>query len=457
MKYLLKMVLPGFVLLLAGCSAFVDVAAPPQLTGEEYVFSSDETAEQSVRGLYSKMGQQDNFSDCMFSLLLSLMSDDLVSTAASPTRDVFQNNSLLPGNTMVTNNFWRKGYEYIYHANACLQGLQNSTGVSAARNKQLTGEMHLMRAFLYYHMVNLFGGVPLQTGIDYAVNKELPRASEKEVWDLIIADAVAATQELGSYVAGDVKTRPCKEAALAFLSRVQLYRQHWQQAIDAATKVINSRMYVIEENLSGVFLTTSKEVIWQLGFNSEIPMIMQATTYIPASALLRPQLTATASLMAAFEAGDMRQKTWLRTVIVGGKNYYYPFKYISRAIPNITEKICFMRLAEVYLNRAEAYLHLGNITAAVADVNLIRKRANLPALPDTISAASLEKTIANERRVEMMFEWGHRWYDLKRTSQANAVLGKEKGSYWQPSDQLLPIPDEEIQLNPNLVQNPGYQ
>ena len=447
----------SFLFLLAGCSGFVDVAAPPQLTGEEYVFSSDERAEQSVRGLYSKMGKQDDFSDYLLSLMPSLMGDDLVSVATSATRDVFQNNSLLPGNTIVTNNFWRKGYEYIYHANACLQGLQNSTGTSAAKNKQLTGEMHLMRAFLYFHMVNLFGAVPLQTGIDYAVNKELPRASVDAVWALIIADAIAATQELSSRAPGDVKTRPCKEAALAFLSRVQLYNQHWQQAIDAATKVIESKSYILEENLANVFLTGSNEAIWQLGFNSEVPMIMQTINYVPASVLSKPQLTITSSLAAAFEPGDLRQKNWLRSVTLSGKFYQYPYKYTSRAAPNTTEKICFIRLAEVYLNRAEAYLHTGNIEASLADVNLVRKRAGLPALLNTISAAALEKIIANERRVEMMFEWGHRWYDLKRTSQANTVLGAEKGNFWQPSDQLLPIPEEEIQLNPNLVQNPGYK
>lgn len=455
---ILKLLTLSLLVLFSSCTGFVDVTAPEHLLDAEYVFSNDETAEATVRGMYSKMVvTQEPFSHYGLSLYPGLMADELVSVSTNAVREAFQYNSLLANNSVVLNQFWRKAYELIYHANSCLEGLQKSTGVSAAKRKQLMGEMHLMRAFFYFHLVNLFGPVPLQKITDYEVNMVLPRAAAAEVNALILADATAALQELPARMTGDVKTRPCREAALALLSRIYLFREQWQQTVDMATELINSKHYLIEPDLRSVFLTGSREMIWQLGSTVGTNSIMQAMQYVPATATIRPQLAATASLVNAFEAGDLRRIHWLHTTTVLGKTYYYPYKYNNRSSNNTTETIGFIRLAEIYLNRAEAYMALGNLPAALEDVNVIRSRAGLPVLGDTTSITTLTTVIARERRVEMMFEWGHRWYDLKRTSQANTVLALEKGSYWQSTDLLLPVPEAEIKLNANLVQNDGYQ
>jgi hypothetical protein len=114
-----------------------------------------------------------------------------------------------------------------------------------------------------------------------------------------------------------------------------------------------------------------------------------------------------------------------------------------------------MRLAEQYLIRAEARATLGaNISGALSDLNVTRLRAGLQASTTTNPAVLLDE-IALENRKEFFCEQGFRWFNLKRTGQADAVLGALKPSY-RPAAKLLPIPQSAIDANPNLTQNPGY-
>jgi hypothetical protein len=134
--------------------------------------------------------------------------------------------------------------------------------------------------------------------------------------------------------------------------------------------------------------------------------------------------------------------------------YYYPYKYKSLVFGANAEYYTLLRLAEQYLIRAEARAEQGNVSGAQADINVIRNRAGLG---NTTAGdqASLLAAVAQERRIELNCEWGHRWLDLKRTGTASAVLGAEKTT-WTATGILWPIPSSEISANSNLVQNAGY-
>jgi hypothetical protein len=125
-----------------------------------------------------------------------------------------------------------------------------------------------------------------------------------------------------------------------------------------------------------------------------------------------------------------------------------------------TEYYMVLRLAEQYLIRAEAEANGagGGTAAAIADLNVIRGRAGLPALSPSLTPAQVITAVAHERQTELFAEWGHRWLDLKRTGQAGAVLSViPLKQPWLGAYQLLyPIPFTETQDDPNLVQNPGY-
>ena len=115
-----------------------------------------------------------------------------------------------------------------------------------------------------------------------------------------------------------------------------------------------------------------------------------------------------------------------------------------------------LRLAEQYLIRAEARAEQNNLTGAVADLNIIRNRAGLPNTT-AVTQGDILTAIMHERQVELFSEWGHRFFDLKRTGQANTVLGAIASKQpWNTNQLLYPIPVSETTNDAFLQQNPGY-
>jgi hypothetical protein len=171
----------------------------------------------------------------------------------------------------------------------------------------------------------------------------------------------------------------------------------------------------------------------------------------------------------SFEVGDLRAKpkNWIDTITVAGTKYYFPYKYKVNNSPGVTkpsgmtEYFMMLRLGEQYLIRAEARAQLGNIGGAQNDLTAIRARAGLGATTAN-DKASLLAAILDERRHELFTEWGHRWLDLKRTGNIDAVMSvvtpqKSNGVIqWQTFQALYPLPLGDLQKDINLTQNPGY-
>ena len=166
--------------------------------------------------------------------------------------------------------------------------------------------------------------------------------------------------------------------------------------------------------------------------------------------------------MNSFEANDNRKVIgkWVKSVTVNNITYYYPFKYkIGRVNVPASEYSMVLRLAEVFLIRAEARAQQNIIDGAKFDINLIRTRAGL-GNTTADDKASLLAAILHERQVELFTEWGHRWFDMKRSESLDAIMTPictQKGGTWMTTAQLYPIPTFELGLNSNLIQNPGYQ
>jgi hypothetical protein len=266
------------------------------------------------------------------------------------------------------------------------------------------------------------------------------------------------------------RIRPNKSAATAFLARVYLYQGDFNNAQLQASKVIGNISYRLETNLDSVFLTTSREAIWQLGVTQPYmggTNTLDALQYIyqsgtnPAAASIRPEL------LLAFETGDNRRVQWIDSFATDDTPpniYYFPFKYKVYLSSDVTEYITVFRLAEQYLIRAEAEAQGvgGGIGGAISDLDTIRKRAGLLPYSGSTNKDAVLAAILQERRVELFSEWGHRWFDLIRMGQADAVMGgptgitAKKGGQWDAHDQLYPIPNAEIAIDRNLTQNPGY-
>lgn len=457
MRNLCHVLLFALIIVPTGCKKFVEIDPPKTQIISAAVYTNDETATGAIRGIYSEMMGNSTFISGGFSsitVLTGLSADEFINYFTDPEQEAFYESSLRATNGTVNAAFWGPAYQFIYHANSVIEGLGNSTGVTAATKKHLEGEAKFVRAFCHFYLVSLFGDVPLITITDFRVNSLASRTPAGQVYQQIIADLKDAQNLLDDNYITTERVRPNKWAATALLARVYLYTQDWVNAETQAATVINNTTYSLESDLNNVFLANSSEAIWQLmpvfsGLNT-----WEGIVFIPDPGSAPYWVSLSSELVGAFEPGDNRLTNWVGNTAVGTDTYYYPFKYKKNYDPNVTEYSMVLRLAEQYLIRAEARAKQNNISGAQADLNVIRNRAGLS--NTTVNTqAELLAAIEQERRIEFFAEGGHRWLDLKRTGRADAALGSMKPG-WQSTDALYPIPQSEIQKNPSLTQNPGY-
>jgi hypothetical protein len=420
----------------------------------ETAFSDDITATASVSGLYSQMMQQYQFfGSYAMTLYTGFAADELTSTRNDNTENTFIQNQLTSGNSVVY-DLWRTAYKYIYQANACIEGLTAASSLTDSVRNTLTGEAKFLHAFIYFYLTNLFGDIPLITSTDYRNNQSVARTPVDQVYSYLIQELLEAQHLLSSSYTSAGRARPNRFAAESLLARIYLYTKQWDKAEQTASGIINSGMYSLASTPANVFLVAGNETIWQLSSVVSNINTYEGNNFNPISATIVPKYPFTSYLMNSFEPGDARKSAWIKSSVVGGQTYNYPYKYKVRTGSAVTENPVYLRLAEQYLIRAEARTHLNDLSGAAADINIIRNRAGLSgiSIPDQDAAFA---AIEQECRVEFFAEWGHRWFDLKRWGRADAVLSPVK-SGWQSFDTLWPLPYSELQLNPALTQNSGY-
>ncbi|MGS2763803.1 RagB/SusD family nutrient uptake outer membrane protein [Sinomicrobium sp. M5D2P9] len=437
------------------CEDFVEIDPPISELVSETVYTNDENAEAAIRGIYS--GLLTGFASgglSSITFLGGVSADEL--DEFSQTADLlgFYTNELTPENGRV-NSIWGSFYNIIYQTNAVLEGLDNSTAISTEVSMRLEGEAKFLRAFCYFYLANLWHDVPLITSTNLEENRFALRTSISEVYELIVKDLKDAEELLPENYAhaGGERTRVNKSVAFALLARCYLYLGEWDNAEIHATEVIENSNYFLEDDLNNVFLKNSNEAIWQLkpsSGNTNEGGIFILTTGAGFAAL-------SDHVMDAFELEDERKINWTGNFTNDTGTWNYPFKYKISSEPNpdnVTEYSMILRLAEQYFIRAEARVQQGKISGAQEDLNSIRNRAGLENTTAGTQAELLD-AILQERHVELFTEWGHRWLDLKRTENSGEVLGPIK-SGWENTDVLWPIPQTEIDNNPNLIQNTGY-
>ncbi len=452
-----------FAIGVSSCNKLIEIPAnaPNQIVTSQ-VFSDSLDAVNAVVGIYvnAYAGTSGPFSGYL-TIYPGLSADEL--TPVSATDQAFYSYSIINNNS-ICSGFWSSFYgQYlIYQANACIDGLNASSSITPALKNQLIGECEFVRAFCYFHLVNLFGPVPLAVTSDYQTNAGLPRAPVDTVYSQIVRDLEDASGRLVPAYPSAGRLRPNQYTALALLSRVYLYRQQWQKAENAASQIIGSGVYQLVTNLDNVFLDGSQEAILQItntNSSSYQSSTHEGSVMLPGSATSIPNYYFTPSLVQAFETGDQRVVHWTNFNTVGGAAYYYPYKYknqYSALVNNTKEDYMLFRLSEQYLIRAEARAQQNNTSGAAADLNTIRSRAGLPATTASTQADLLAATL-HERQTELFCEMGQRWYDLKRTGQVNTILPPEKSNW--PADGhavFYPIPLSELQKNASWQQNAGY-
>ena len=444
--------------LFGSCKKFIEAPPPTNFLVPSQVFADSAGATAAITGVYINMwdrGSTPAFGNGGIDVYAGTSSDEMTGTSTVSFTQELNLNTISIANSYVS-TLWTTAYNYIYGANACIAGVINDSALSTTVRARVMGEAKFVRAWLHFNLVNLFGPVPLILSTDFNLTASQPRTSVDSVYAQIFADLLSADSLLANDPAPISNIRPNWYTVNALLARVSLYRGKWADAAAYATKAIGGN-YSLLNNLDAVFLTGSQEAIWQMpapytGYNTLV-----GTVTVPYTGSTYLQYLVTSQLLAAFETGDQRAAHWVGSVLVGTTPNYYPFKYklqndYSTSPPK--EAYTVFRLAEQYLIRAEARAEQGDLTDAATDLNAIRSRAGLG--PTTAATQTdLLTAILHERQVELCFEGGFRWFDLKRTGTIDAVLGTEKPTY-KPYAALYPIPYTQTQLNPFLTQNAGY-
>ncbi|QEC42927.1 RagB/SusD family nutrient uptake outer membrane protein [Pseudobacter ginsenosidimutans] len=484
-----------FLLLAAGivmssCEKLVEIDSPIDSITSAEVFSTDEQAKAAMAGVYTRMINGEDgrgtartlFSAGLATVLGGFSADELnvVNTAdvtgffSFNTNKVLRNNGMSPG-------IWSSAYTAIYGANAVVEGIAASTSsaLSETARKKLTAEAKFVRALSYFYLVNFFGDVPLALTVDFNQTRNASRASVPDVYKQIISDLKAAQAGLppeNTNAAGE-RIYPDSWAATALLARVYLYTgDHVNAFKQSGTVIANTERFRLEPDLLNTFLKTSKEAIIQFRVNqASVSATGNATPegffLIPTTNGSNPPFYHVAyylpqDLINIFEPDDKRFTSWIgfSPVNITGSPKYFPFKYKTGAHNRVmggvpTEYYMVLRLAEQYLIRAEAAAKgASSLSDAIDDLNVIRNRAGVGSLPHSLNQQQVIDAIEKERRLELFMEWGHRWFDLKRTGRATNVLSEYVIKQpWEGDYQLLyPIPETELEAGPNLIPNPGY-
>lgn len=364
---------------------------------------------------------------------------------------------LLRSDNGTVETIWDAAYDDINRVNQIIDKVPAVADLPTSERDEILGEAYFLRALNYHNLVKLWDGPALRLApvTSAADANTITRSSTAATYTQILADLTKAEQLI---TAGQGQTRQASlGAAYALEARVKLYQQDWAGAETAATTV-ESMGYSLAANFSDLFEATGSntpEDIFRITFTPTDAQLI-GFYYLPKALGGRWEVAptiGTTGIIAAFDpasGGDITKynptdKRGIWSISRAGTRTYAA-KYRN---PSGDEDVHVIRLGEVILIRAEALAHLNRLPEAVAEYNRLRVRAGLAADPTTgLTQQGVLDAIARERRLELAFE-GDRWPDLVRTGQALA-LGVSA------TQALLPIPQSELDVAPNMTQNPGY-
>ena len=475
---------------LQACKDFVDLEPLSDATSAT-AYSTKAEAEAALTGVYETF-QSSEYYIWDNVVLGDIRSDNFYAGGDDAQIFAIDKLEITPSNSRLFNS-WSQIYNGISKANTVLQKvplIQDAQLDVNNRRQQILGEASFLRAYHYYNLVTLWGGVPLVTEPVSSTSPSetnKPRATETEVYNQIITDLDFALSRLpDSYGdAGIDKARATRGAVNALLAKVyaQKPEKDYTKVLEYSNAVINSAAgyqllntfsqlfdgahYNNAESILEVQFTGGNEANW--GPQMLLPPSISGDSW-------RKFATPSKDLVQAFDSeGDVLRKNasilfenapwsdeyW--SLNVGGS---IPFAYKWKSANGwaSTNRQYVLRLADIILLKAEALNELNRPAEAKDVLDLIRLRAGIARTTAT-TQAPLRDAILKERRLELVQE-GQRWNDLVRYGKMMEVMtnlneidlrNNQRVNYNAgQNDRLLPIPQQELNRNGNLEQNPGY-
>ena len=340
---------------------------------------------------------------------------------------------------------WRSYYHAIYIANYIIEHQEEITDASAKTINQLVGEAYMMRAYCHFLLVNLYAepythctpattrGVPMMLEAD--VNAIPGSSSVETIYQQVLSDIAEAEQRLNvtKWDEGE-NYRFNTISAQALRARTYLYMGRWQEALTAAKAVIAAHGDLEDLNVSSALLPDSyqsaENIVALEQFSSNLSTVINQPSN---------------DFISLYRTGDQRKS-----------------KYFKRATSTTwtllkSDGYCSFRSAEAYLTAAEAAAQLNDLTGAVDLLKpLLQKRLNATAYQDALdlmapmNQSQLLQEIYDERARELAFE-GHRWYDLRRTTQPALTRTYGGQTYTlTPEKYTMRFPTEAVESNPEI-------
>lgn len=380
---------------------------------------------------------------------------------------------------------WYTHYKAITIANIAIERIPLIQMDPTLRTR-LVNEAKFLRGMLYFDMVRMFGNIPLVLKENEPLTPGIVTADE--IYAQIITDLTDAEDLPQNYPPGNGRGRATKGAAKAMLAKVYLTRGAYDLCAQKCQEVIALNEYALWDDFADVFKLSSrggKEAIFSVGFGDANGAIIFWEVGQFLVRLLPTELSVegvensqgwqvpTQNLYDSYDPNDRRREVTFITEINnpdGSVSTIRPYiqKYWDRAAEpkgnGTANDYPVIRYADVLLMLAEASNELGNMSDAYKYINMVRKRARFDGqverdvLPDytDLTQEAFRAAVLQERRWEFVAE-GHRWFDLVRTGKLETLVPIAKpGIVPQSKHYLFPVPQREMDLNPNLVQNTGY-
>jgi hypothetical protein len=456
---------------------------PVGLLAPEGYFKTEKEVQTAINGCYGSMASSLYYGNGL-TTPLQIMSDMVDLGLNFSNYADFATFIHTPTNTF-PRDLWGCSYGIIGIANTAVYGVTQIDETEAVKNR-LEAEARFVRAFAYYHLVQLFGEIPYLDNVDIVI-ADVKKSSVSDVYEEIISDLEFAKEHLPmQHPDGDVRTRPSKGTATTVLASVHLTRGNWQAAYDNAKWVIDNASalnYSLEPDFQDLFRAetqdNSKEYIFAVDFKGDVyggsgvnrftlenDQTIGAFNSIDGGAkpnqgwsMLVPSL----KVYQTWDDDDYRKKVSLTdSIILASDKQLHPytdFPQIPRPHAAKLERFCGVRksntsgwrsdmnyvcfrYAEVLLIAAEAGNEIDKTSEAVGYVNQIRARARAggninyegsgygsygpstsPAdVSSGISQGDFRNLVLEERRLELAFEF-KRWYDIVRRDLGDQVFG----------------------------------
>jgi hypothetical protein len=454
--------LAGGLLLTASCNT-LEVEPTLQIEGSTAIVDSI-SVERAALGAYTSLQSEDYYG--LRYLLYQDVYMDVLQHAGTFTTDQQVSARIIQPSNVQIRNTWGRIYTTINRTNDVIQEIEKIQLLPVNKTRYIA-EMRFIRALCYFDLLKTFGAVPIHTTPTKFIAdiKNLPRATEAAVYQQIIDDLTFVEANLTSSAGvrgplgianNALPTNPNRAvrgsslAATALLARVYLQQGDNVNAALKANQVIAANAYTLQTSFANIFnQKRTTEAIFELDFtvNDQNTLALSSDPSIGGQ-----KFYFRAAFMTAFRnsgtAGDTRFVT--STLVQSNRNRMVKYFRTGSGDDNVP----IIRLAEMFLIRAEAVARQGAATAApdaavIADINRIRTRAGLLAGTWTTNAAALTEILA-QRGFEFAGE-GHRFADMKRFGTSTALFRAGEGFR-----NLWPIPLQDIEINNLLVQNPGY-